>query len=45
MLGSTPEGDAYTFAEYTLMLAAAGFKSPEIHELAPTPQSAIIAEK
>jgi 2-polyprenyl-3-methyl-5-hydroxy-6-metoxy-1,4-benzoquinol methylase len=45
MLGTTPEGDAYTFAEYGQMLTAAGFQPPVIHTLAPTPQSGIIASK
>lgn len=43
MLGSTPEGDAYTFAEYQQMLAGAGFHSPEQHALPPTVESAVIA--
>lgn len=43
MLGTTPEGDAYTFAEYQKMLADAGFKSAECHPLPPTVQSAVIA--
>ena len=45
MLGSTPEGDAYTFAEYAQMLTAAGFHSPAQHNLLPTPQAAVVAEK
>lgn len=45
MLGTTPEGDAYTFAEYEQMLAAAGFLPPDFHALPPTAQSAVIAEK
>lgn len=43
MLGTTPEGDAYTFAEYQQMLAEAGFHSPEQHALPPTVESAVIA--
>ncbi len=43
MLGTTPEGDAYTFAEYQRMLAEAGFKNPELHPLLPTAESAVIA--
>jgi 2-polyprenyl-3-methyl-5-hydroxy-6-metoxy-1,4-benzoquinol methylase len=43
MLGTTPEGDAYTFAEYQQMLAEAGFKNPELHPLPPTAESAVIA--
>jgi hypothetical protein len=45
MLGSTPEGDAYTFAEYDGMLRDAGFAGSEFHPLAPTAQSAVIARK
>ena len=45
MLGSTPEGDAYTFAGYSRMLTDAGFHSPAKHDLLPTPQSAIVAVK
>jgi ubiquinone/menaquinone biosynthesis C-methylase UbiE len=43
MLGTTPEGDAYTFAEYRQMLAEAGFKDPSLHELPPTAECAVIA--
>ncbi|OYW76181.1 MAG: methyltransferase type 12 [Verrucomicrobia bacterium 12-59-8] len=43
MLGTTPEGDAYTFAEYQQMLTAAGFRDAEFHPLPPTAQSAVIA--
>jgi predicted O-methyltransferase YrrM len=43
MLGTTPEGDAYTFGEYQKMLADVGFHDAEAHRLAPTAQSAIIA--
>jgi cyclopropane fatty-acyl-phospholipid synthase-like methyltransferase len=43
MLGSTPEGDAYTRSEYHRMLEEAGFRDPEIRALAPSPQSAVIA--
>jgi SAM-dependent methyltransferase len=45
MLGSTPEGDAYTFAEYEAMLVEAGFPGAEFHPLPPTAQSAIVARK
>lgn len=44
MLGTTPEGDAYTFGEYQQMLAEAGFSNPEVHPLPPTVQSAVTAE-
>jgi precorrin-6B methylase 2 len=43
MLGTTPEGDAYTFAEYQQMLVEAGFSDPSLHPLPPTVQSAVIA--
>jgi precorrin-6B methylase 2 len=43
MLGTTPEGDAYTFAEYTRMLTAAGFRGAQLYPLPPTAQSAVIA--
>jgi SAM-dependent methyltransferase len=35
MLGSTPAGDAYTFAEYDRMFRSAGFSSSEIHPSPP----------
>ena len=43
MLGTTPEGDAYTFGEYRTMLTAAGFRDATLHPLPPTAQSAVIA--
>ena len=43
MLGTTPEGDAYTFAEYQKMLAEAGFHDATLHPLPPTMQSAVVA--
>jgi SAM-dependent methyltransferase len=45
MLGTTPEGDAYTFAEYTQMLGDAGFRDAALHTLPPTAESAVIATK
>ena len=45
MLGSTPSGDAYTFAEFDKMFANAGFSSSELHQLPPTPQQVIISYK
>lgn len=45
MLGTTPEGDAYTFAEYRTMLADAGFRDSSLHPLPPTAESAVIATK
>ncbi len=45
MLGTTPEGDAYTFSEYREMLGAAGFRDAALHPLPPTAESAVIAVK
>ena len=45
MLASTPEGDAYTFAEFQKMLTEAGFKSPAMHPLHPSFFTAVIARK
>ncbi|MDB6003769.1 MAG: Methyltransferase type 12 [Prosthecobacter sp.] len=44
MLGTTPEGDAYTFGEYQQMLAEAGFCDASLHPLPPTMQSAVLAD-
>lgn len=43
MLGTTPAGDAYTFAEYARMLREAGFAGAECHPLPPTAQTAVVA--
>lgn len=43
MLGTTPEGDAYTFSEYEKMLIEAGFHDAQLHVLPPTAESAVIA--
>jgi SAM-dependent methyltransferase len=43
MLGTTPEGDAYTFGEIRAMLAEAGFRDATLAPLPPTAQSAVIA--
>jgi len=45
MLGSTPAGDAYTFAEFDRMFRNAGFASNELHALPPLPASVIISTK
>jgi 2-polyprenyl-3-methyl-5-hydroxy-6-metoxy-1,4-benzoquinol methylase len=45
MLGTTPEGDAYTFAEYRQMLTDAGFHDATLHPLPPTAESAVIAAR
>ena len=44
MLGTTPEGDAYTFAEYETMLQAAGFGPASLHPFPPSAHSAILAQ-
>ncbi len=44
MLATTPEGDAYTFAEFEKMLDEAGFPQAEAHPLPPI-STAIIARK
>src|SRR5438093_2922496 len=45
MLATTPEGDAYTFAEYSGMLAQAGFNPPAMHSLPSSMNVAVIARK
>ena len=45
MLGSTPAGDAYTFAELEKMFANAGFKRSELHPLPPSIQQVVISYK
>jgi len=45
MLASTPEGDAYTLAEYADMLAKSGFNSPTQHSLPASMNTAVIATK
>jgi 2-polyprenyl-3-methyl-5-hydroxy-6-metoxy-1,4-benzoquinol methylase len=45
MLGSTPAGDAYTFAELDQMFRNAGFKRSELHELPPTIERVVISYK
>ncbi|MEI9815305.1 MAG: methyltransferase [Acidobacteriota bacterium] len=44
MLGTTPNGDAYTLAEIGGMLREAGFGPSEAHSLAPAPQQLIVAK-
>ena len=44
MLGGTPLGDAYTFAELTAMLKAAGFASATSHPL-PGPETVVVGVK
>lgn len=45
MLGGTPGGDAYTYAEFETMFRKAGFKQSEMHELPPTIQRVVISQK
>jgi len=45
MLGTTPRGDAYTFAEYERMFVSAGFARSEHRRLPNGPQSVIISHK
>ncbi|MEP6706639.1 MAG: class I SAM-dependent methyltransferase [Pyrinomonadaceae bacterium] len=45
MLGATPGGDAYTFAELDGMFQNAGFARNELHELPPTIQRVVISHK
>jgi ubiquinone/menaquinone biosynthesis C-methylase UbiE len=45
MLGGTPKGDAYTFAQYQSMFAKAGFKRSELHDLSPSFQQLVISYK
>ena len=45
MLGTTPAGDAYSFAEYEAMFHNAGFASSELHLLTKAPQSLIVSRK
>jgi ubiquinone/menaquinone biosynthesis C-methylase UbiE len=45
MLGVTPAGDAYTFAELEEMFRHAGFTRSEFHELPPTIQRVVISHK
>lgn len=45
MLGGTPSGDAYTFAELDQMFRSAGFARSEMHELPPSIQRVVISYK
>ena len=45
MLGSTPAGDAYTFAELERMFANAGFSRSELRQLPPTIEPVVISER
>jgi 2-polyprenyl-3-methyl-5-hydroxy-6-metoxy-1,4-benzoquinol methylase len=45
MLGGTPAGDAYTFAELEEMFTNAGFARSEMHELPPTVERVVVSYK
>jgi 2-polyprenyl-3-methyl-5-hydroxy-6-metoxy-1,4-benzoquinol methylase len=45
MLGTTPAGDVYTFAEYDRMFRSAGFTSSEFHSLTRAPQAVVVSHK
>jgi len=45
MLGSTPAGDAYTFAELETMFRNAGFAHSEMHDLPPSIERVVISHK
>ena len=45
MLGGTPRGDAYTFAELEQMFQTAGFARSELHELQPTIERVVVSYK
>lgn len=45
MLATTPEGDAYTFAQLADMLAQSGFQPPTAHTLPASMNQALIAVK
>ena len=45
MLGSTPQGDAYTFSELEGMFASAGFSRSELHEIPPAINQVVISYK
>lgn len=45
MLGTTPQGDVYTFSQFKEMLEKTGFADPELHDLPPTFFRALVARK
>ncbi|MFN7139100.1 MAG: methyltransferase [Limisphaerales bacterium] len=45
MLATTPDGDAYTAAEYSEMLSHAGFNPPTLHDLPASVNKVLIAVK
>jgi ubiquinone/menaquinone biosynthesis C-methylase UbiE len=45
MLGTTEEGDAYTFAEFQAMYQYSGFAHNELHRLENSPESVIVSRR
>jgi ubiquinone/menaquinone biosynthesis C-methylase UbiE len=45
MLATTPEGDAYTLAEYADMLSQSGFEPPKLHPLPASVNQAVISKR
>ena len=45
MLGTTENGDAYTFSEFDRMFRNSGFGASELHPLPPSPGQVIISHK
>jgi hypothetical protein len=45
MLGSTPQGEAYTAREFEDMGRSAGFENATVKALPPSPQSLILLER
>jgi 2-polyprenyl-3-methyl-5-hydroxy-6-metoxy-1,4-benzoquinol methylase len=45
MLGTTEEGDAYTFAEFQTMYQNSGFAHNELHRLENSPEAVIVSRK
>lgn len=45
MLSNTPQGDAYTYMELSEMCRSAGFEEVRLVQLAPMPQSLVVARK
>jgi hypothetical protein len=43
MLATTPEGDAYTYAELDAMHREAGFARTVLHEMPPSPHRIVTA--
>ena len=45
MFSTTPEGDAYTFGQFSQMCRQAGFEEPKLTQLDASPESIITAKK